>query len=456
MGEVYRARDPKLDREVAVKVLPTHLDVSPDALLRFEREAKAVAALSHPNILAIHDFGTHDGRAYAVTELLEGETLRDRLRGGALPVRKAIESGAQIARGLAAAHEKGIVHRDLKPENVFLTTDGRVKILDFGLARVGGTVGNGDTSSPTVSRHTDPGTVLGTAGYMSPEQVRGKDADHRSDLFSLGCVLHEMLTGRRAFGRETGAETMTAILKEDPPEIADSGVMAPPSLDRLVRHCLEKRPEERFQSARDVAFDLETILTPSDRSGTSLAGDTKAVALGPPPARFALAVAALGTVLALGFWLGGRAGVAVRTVGEPSFARLTFSQGSVWAARFAPDGKTVVYSAAWDGQPIRLFTTRTDSTESTPLNLPDAHLLSVSSSGELAVSLGHRYEGWMGEGTLARTPLLGAGGRGRCWRAYGRPTGRPTARTWPSCGEWAVSSVSSSRRERSSTRPGAG
>jgi len=407
MGEVYRARDSKLDREVAVKVLPVHLNESPDSLARFEREAKAVAALSHPNILAIHDFGAHEGRAYAVMELLEGETLRERLGGGALPLRKAIESGAQIARGLAAAHEKGIVHRDLKPENVFLTTDGRVKILDFGLARARGVAGNDQTSSPTLSRHTDPGTVLGTAGYMSPEQVRGKDADLRSDIFSLGCVLHEMLSGKRAFARETAAETMTAILREDPPEIADSGVAASPSLERLVRHCLEKRPEDRFQSARDVAFDLETILTPSERSGASRPGDTRVG--GSKAAR--LAIAAIAAALALGFWLGRRSGVAVTTGAEPSFARLTFNQGTVWAARFAPDGKTVVYAAAWDGQPIRLFSTQIDSTESTPLNLPDAQLFAVSSAGELAISLGHGYEGWMGAGTLARAPLRGAGAR---------------------------------------------
>ena len=407
MGEVYRARDSKLDREVAVKVLPEHLNESPDALARFEREAKAVAALSHPSILAIHDFGAHEGRAYAVMELLEGETLRERLGGGALPMRRAVEAGAQIARGLAAAHDKGIVHRDLKPENVFLTTDGRVKILDFGLARARATTAAGETSSPTLARQTDPGTVLGTAGYMSPEQVRGQDSDHRSDLFSLGCVLHEMLTGKRAFARETGAETMTAILKEDPPEIADYGVVAPPSLERLVRHCLEKRPEERFQSARDVAFDLETILTPSDRSGASPVRGTRVGA----SKGLRLATTAAAIAMALGFWLGRRTGVAVKTGAEPSFARLTFNQGTVWAARFAPDGKTVVYAAAWDGQPIRLFSTQTDSTESTPLNLPDAQLFAVSSSGELALSLGHRYEGWMGAGTLARAPLRGAGAR---------------------------------------------
>jgi len=411
MGEVYSARDSKLDRVVAVKVLPAHLDESPEALRRFEREAKAVAALSHPNILAIHDFGVQDGRAYAVMELLAGETLRERLRDGALPLRKAVEVGAQIAHGLAAAHEKGIVHRDLKPENVFLTSEGRVKILDFGLARADAAAASNDTHSPTLMRQTDPGTVLGTAGYMSPEQVRGQLADTRSDIFSLGAVLHEMLTGRRAFTRETAADTMTAILREDPPEVADSGVSAPPALERLVRHCLEKRREERFQSARDVAFDLETVLTASDRSAPSHPGEQRPSASAWRPARLVLAAAAGVAMLGLAFWLGHRRGVAVRPSREPRFTRITFGQGTVWAARFAPDGKTVVYSAAWDGEPIRLYATRTDHPESTPLSLPDAQLLSISGAAELAVSLGHRYEGWMGEGTLARTPLLGGGAR---------------------------------------------
>jgi eukaryotic-like serine/threonine-protein kinase len=411
MGEVYRARDTKLDRDVAVKVLPPLLNDRSDALQRFEREAKAVAALSHPNILAIHDFGRHDGRAFAVMELLEGESLRERLTAGALPLRKAIETGAHIARGLAAAHEKGIVHRDLKPDNVFLTTDGRVKILDFGLARaVTPAADTADTDSPTLERHTDPGTVLGTAGYMSPEQVRGQIVDHRSDLFSLGSVLHEMLTGKRAFGRETAAETMTAILREDPPEIADSGVSAPPAIARLVRHCLEKRPEERFQSARDVAFDLETALESSGRSGPEIASD-QSTSSAKPARRVALALLALAAALAVGFGVGRLAGGKGRAAVEPRFTRLTFDQGAVWAARFAPDGQTVAYSAAWGGEPLRLYSLRVGGTESTPLKLPDAHLLSVSRSGELAISLGHRYAGWMGEGTLARTPLQGGGAR---------------------------------------------
>src|SRR6266511_2202148 len=226
MGEVYRARDTKLDRDVAIKVLPSQLAENATALARFEREAKAVAALSHPNILSIFDFGTERGVAYAVTELLDGQTLRDALVS-ALSSRKAVDSAVQIARGLAAAHAKGIVHRDLKPENVFVTRDGRVKILDFGLARQTIAITGADvTASPTFERHTEPGTVLGTAGYMSPEQVRGEAGDHRSDIFSFGCVLYEMLSGRRAFQSGTAAETMTAILREEPPELASAPATA--------------------------------------------------------------------------------------------------------------------------------------------------------------------------------------------------------------------------------------
>ncbi|HTO89084.1 MAG TPA: protein kinase [Thermoanaerobaculia bacterium] len=270
MGEVYRARDTKLDREVAVKVLPAAVAQDPTALARFEREAKAVAALSHPNILAIHDFGAHGGTAFAVTELLEGETLREILSGGALPARRACEYALQMARGLAAAHEKGIVHRDLKPDNVFVTRDGRVKILDFGLAKpVAVPAAPSETKSPTVSAYTEPGAVMGTVGYMSPEQVKGQPLDPRSDIFSFGSVLYEMLSGRRAFQRDTVAETMAAILKEDPPEISESGRKVSPALERLVRHCLEKSPESRFQSVRDLAFALESLPSFSGAAGVA-------------------------------------------------------------------------------------------------------------------------------------------------------------------------------------------
>ncbi|HKD10748.1 MAG TPA: protein kinase [Thermoanaerobaculia bacterium] len=258
MGEVYRARDSKLDREVAVKVLPESLAQDPDALARFEGEAKAVAALSHPNILAIHDYGKDRGIAYAVMELLSGQTLRDRLNWGPITPKEAIDFGIQIARGLSAAHEKGIVHRDLKPENLFLTRGGHVKILDFGLAKTAEAAASAVSNAPTAAQATRPGTVLGTVGYMSPEQVKGEPVDFRSDIFSFGAVLYEMLAGHRAFQGDTAAETMTAILRETPTELAGSAGTFSPAIRQILRHCLEKSAESRFQSAKDVAFNLES------------------------------------------------------------------------------------------------------------------------------------------------------------------------------------------------------
>ena len=292
MGEVYRARDARLNRDVAIKVIPSSVAGNPETLARFERESHAIAALSHPNILTIFDVGHSNGHPYAVMELLEGETLRARIAGGPLPVRKAIDIAAQIARGLAAAHDKQIAHRDLKPDNVFLTPTGGVKILDFGLARdtsvQGGLTG---LESPTMAPATTPGTVLGTVGYMAPEQVRGEPADHRSDIFALGCVLYEMLTGQRAYSRETAAETMAAILREDPPDPSLLNVTVPPGVLRALRRCLEKRSQERFESARDLAFALESSVDSSSTSAAAalpsaprhrrwLPGTVAAVALG--------------------------------------------------------------------------------------------------------------------------------------------------------------------------------
>src|SRR5437870_13079830 len=266
MGEVYRARDTRLGRDVAVKVLPSTLSADADRLHRFEQEACAAGALNHPNILVIHHIDTHEGATYIVSELLEGETLRKRMSGTAMAQRRVIDYASQIAHGLAAAHEKGIVHRDLKPDNIFITKDGRVKILDFGLAKLTQPDGSqSQTEIPTRRVDTNPGVVMGTVGYMSPEQVKGRRVDHRSDIFSFGAILYEMLSGRHAFHGESTADTMSAILKEDPPELSDTNKTVSPALERLVNHCLEKNPEARFHSASHLAFALEAI------SGTSIA-----------------------------------------------------------------------------------------------------------------------------------------------------------------------------------------
>jgi serine/threonine protein kinase/Tol biopolymer transport system component len=259
MGEVYRARDPALNREVAIKVLPSNVSLDPDRLRRFQQEAQAAAALDHPNILAVHQFGVFQGSPYLVSELLVGESLRQVLQRGPIPVRKGIDCAVQIAHGLAAAHAKGVVHRDLKPDNLFVTKDGRIKILDFGLAKLMQNQSELDSDAPTLTLGTRPGVVMGTAGYMSPEQVRGQSADHRTDIFSFGAILYEMLTSRRAFQRSTPAETMAAILNDEPAAISQKGTNIPPALQRVVNRCLEKNPEQRFHAASDLAFALEAL-----------------------------------------------------------------------------------------------------------------------------------------------------------------------------------------------------
>jgi eukaryotic-like serine/threonine-protein kinase len=406
MGEVYRARDSRLDRGVAIKILPPSFATDADRLHRFEREARSVAALSHPNILAVHDIGTHDGTPYMVTELLEGETLRERLQGGSVSPRKAVEIAIQVAHGLAAAYDKGIIHRDLKPENIFLTKDGRVKILDFGLAKVAPTraeAGSLQTLTSADVALTEGGQVLGTAGYMSPEQVRGIAVDHRSDIFVFGSILFEMLSGQRAFRRDTAAETMTAILKEDLPEISEINRSISPALDRIVRHCLEKNPDQRFQSARDLAFDLESLSGASSTSQGKVAQPTTAQRV----RKFQPVIVVLLVALAaaLGYFFGHKG----KTSSELTYHQLTFRKGTVWSARFAPDNHTVIYSAAWAGQPPELFSTHLDSIESRPLGLNDTSLLGISSQGELALSLKPKMAaGLMGvQGTLGRTTLTG-------------------------------------------------
>jgi serine/threonine protein kinase/Tol biopolymer transport system component len=403
MGEVYRAKDTRLARDVAVKVLPHSFATDPDRLRRFEQEARAAGMLNHPNILAVYDIGTHEGAPYVVSELLEGQTLRARIDGSPMPSRKAIEIASQFARGLAAAHDKGIVHRDLKPDNVFITREGRVKILDFGLAKVAQAApASAETAMlaataplPAGSVNTEAGMILGTASYMAPEQIRAAPADNRSDIFSFGLVLYEMLTGRPAFRADSAVETMSAILKADPPRMADHVGDLPPDLERIVQHCLEKHPEERFQSAHDIAFNLESI------SGTSTA---RALPVTPSSRwRRAKPLVIGGALLVSGVLIGlaARSDGAVPATSQPlSFEPVTFRRGSVQGARFAPDGKTVVYSAAWEGTPPALYTAELGTPESRSLEIR-ARVNSVSKSGELAVLLPRPGRSAM----LARLPL---------------------------------------------------
>lgn len=378
MGEVYRARDLRLLREIALKVLPAALAGDADRQRRFEQEALATARLNHRNILQVFDVGQHEGLPYLVTELLEGETLRGRLEPGALPVRKAIELAIEIALGLGAAHEQGIIHRDLKPENLFITHEGRVKILDFGLARLVHSGGTDPllTSAQTIEAGTSYGVVMGTVGYMSPEQVRGLRIDHRSDIFSFGAILYEILTGRRAFRRDTPADTLSAILSQDPPDVTTIDEKIPLAVQLVVRHCLEKSPGERFHSARDLAFQLEAITA---LGSGAIAAPAVAQAAPPPAVRY---------------------------------QSITYRRGVIYSARFAPDGRTILYSAGWEGGPAQVYMWRSESPEAIALPLPEAHLLAVSPAGEMALCLGPRWAhnaSWAG--TLATAPMFGGAPR---------------------------------------------
>jgi len=379
MGEVYRARDDRLGRDVAVKVLPATLAGDADRLRRFENEARAAARLNHPNILQIYDVGQHDGQPYLVTELLEGETLRERLARGPLNARRAIEFSIGVAQGLAAAHDEGIVHRDLKPENLFLTKDGRVKILDFGLAKLARperTDGATIASAPTVGGGTEAGIVMGTVGYMSPEQVRGSKVDARSDTFALGALIYEMVSGLRAFRGESPADTMTAILREDPMDLTQLAPDVPPAIDRIVRRCLEKNPADRFRSVADLAYALEAL---SSGFGVTAASDPASASTAP---------------------------------GVLTFQRITYRNGYVVSARFTPDGAGVAFSALWEGRPPETFTSFPGSPAARSLGLPESTLLAMSATGELALSLGFRYRYWtQTSGTLARVALAGGGAR---------------------------------------------
>lgn len=402
MSEVYRVRDPRLQREVALKVVGERLSGDTSFLARLEQEARLAGSLNHPNIVAVHDVGSHDGSPYVVTELLQGETLRDRMRGR-VSTSQAIDWTIQIAEGLAAAHQRGIVHRDLKPENVFLTRSGHVKILDFGIAKAAAVVTEPrGLLEPTLSPQgyeTQTGAVLGTPGYMSPEQLRGEPVDARSDLFATGAILYELLSGHRAFPGSM-VESGHAILHDDPAPLPER---VPQPIARVVQRCLAKDPDQRFQSARDLGFALDAIRG-ATVSTQALAGGAPARRRWLGPGLALLTAAAVAAALL--------ATLQRRPPSSPRVQMLTFRRGSVLGARFAPDGKTVHYSAAWNGTPPQVFSTSVESPESHPLGVGDAHLLAVAPSGELALSLRPRMVLFDGpRGTLARVSPLGGAPR---------------------------------------------
>ncbi len=399
MGEVYRARDERLGRDVAIKVLPADFAKDADRLLRFEQEARATSALNHPNILTVHDIGTHEGQPFIVAELLEGEELRAQMEDGAIAPKKAIEYAQQIASGLAAAHAKGITHRDLKPENLFVTKDERVKILDFGLAKLRPQPAmNAGSEVQTQKKITDPGTVMGTVGYMSPEQVRGQDVDHRSDIFSFGVILYEMLSGQRTFTGDSAIEVMNAILKEEPAELSETNARISPALDKIVRRCLEKKPERRFQTASDLGFALEALSLP----GSSGANRTEVVQALPTSAgtrsgwrdtRLAWAVAAVLLLATLAF-----AWIALRRAPAEGRANYTYLpwpasvSGENGAPAFSPDGRRIAFTAVTEGtNHIWLYSldapepVRVSGTEGArfPFWSPDSRHLGFFSGGKL-------------------------------------------------------------------------
>ena len=412
MGEVWRARDSKLGREVAIKVLPTAFSQDKSRLARFEQEAQAAGALNHPNILVIHHIGTHQGAPYIVSELLEGESLRERMAGNALPQRKAIDYALQLARGLAAAHEKGIVHRDIKPDNVFITDDGRVKILDFGIAKLTQSADGNQpqTEVPTRKVNTDPGTVMGTVGYMSPEQLKGKTADHRSDIFSFGAIFYEMLSGKRAFRGDSMAETMSAILREDPPDLSETNKTISPALERVVRHCLEKNPAERFHSAPDLAFAIESLSGSAISSGQTTTIDavtatTEGTAGNLRLFRNATTNATIAWIIAGVCVLGLFAALAVsyfkRGTSDSQATRLNFLPPSELSfndvapdyAVISPDGKKVAFTAVGAQGKWMLYFRDLDSTEAKllpgsdyaiePFWSPDSRSIAFGSNGKL-------------------------------------------------------------------------
>jgi eukaryotic-like serine/threonine-protein kinase len=402
MGEVFRARDERLGRDVALKLIRAASSENPDHVRRFELEARAAAALNHPNIVAIYDVGLEGGTPYIVCELLEGRTLRQQLQQGPLPVRVAIDYAHQIVRGLIAAHERRIIHRDLKPENLFVTSDGRIKILDFGVAKLQSPSNASERTVEEMTTVTKTGSIIGTIAYMSPEQLRGRPVDHRSDIFSVGGILYEMLTGRRPFRGETEVDTITAVLREEPPEVDLDQARIPMPLRQILLHCLEKEPDNRFQSARDLAFGLETLPDLASRR----------VRFTAPARRTAFMPWAIASLLLIATLL--LAGKLFRQRPESiSYHRVTFEQGTLYSARFAPGFHSVVYGAAWGGRALQLFSTVGDSLLAQPISVTNANLLAISKTGEVALTLGgmHMQHLVVEGGTLARAPLAGGSPR---------------------------------------------
>ena len=404
MGEVYRARDTRLDRTVAIKILPSSFASDRERLERFQREARILSSLNHPNLMAVYDVGSQDNTHFLVSEFLEGHSLRERLASGPLPQRKVIEYGLQIAKGLAAAHDKGIVHRDLKPDNIFVLRDERVKILDFGLAKQAVRAAAADQTM-TRPDQTSAGTVLGTAGYMSPEQVRGETLDHRSDIFSFGAILYEMSAGQRAFKGDSSVEVMTAILKHEPPDLAESGLNVSVGLQRIVHRCLEKKPEARFQSASDLAFALDALSSP----GTSTGSLRPLKDQGKNRSRMILsAVGVLALVIAAvaATWFLHRPAAS-----HADFLKLSFRSAYIRHARFAPDGRMVVFDSTSDGKATELVSTRTDTMVAQSLNIHGG-ILDISSKGDLAIATAITFDPkFSPQGRLAVAPLGGGSAR---------------------------------------------
>ncbi len=410
MGEVYRARDTKLSRDVALKVLLPELADDADRLARFESEARTASAMNHPNIVTIYEIGRAEGTSFIAMELVEGRTLRELLVDGPLPAKRVVSLAAQLSEGLAKAHAAGIVHRDLKPENVMVTRDGLVKILDFGLAKLvrRGFEGSDGSTLETMPRGTHAGTILGTVGYMSPEQASGEPADFRSDQFSLGSLLYELAAGRRAFERPTEAQTLSAIIEAEPAPLRAAAPKLPASFAGIVERCLSKDPDDRYGSTRDLARDLAAQ---RDQSSVASASGIAAVPgrrLRLSPAALAGAALIAAAVAVLTFVAGQRVQARRdREAPPPKRTAMTFRRGFLTGARFASDGQTIVYSAAWDGRPSEIFTTRVGSTESRSLGITTADILAVSSAGEMAVRLGCTAPAANCSGTLARVPLAG-------------------------------------------------